>query len=86
MESIEALQTRIEDIVLQKIVVDEYNRLKGLSIRDSGIRERTDGLVIGIERGNTRILNPESSTVFEWNDAVWIVGDRKKIHLLLTKK
>ena len=86
VESIEALQTRIEDIVLQKIVVDEYNRLKGLSIRDSGIRERTDGLVIGIERGNTRILNPESSTVFEWNDAVWIVGDRKKIHLLLTKK
>ena len=86
VESIEALQTRIEDIVLQKIVVDEYNRLKGLSIRDSGIRERTDGLVIGIERGNTRILNPESSTVFEWNDAVWIVGDRKKIHLLLNKK
>ena len=79
VESIELLQPSVEDIVLQKIVVNEFNKLKGKSIRDSGIRERTNGLVIGIERGNSRILNPESTMVFEWEDAVWIVGDRKKI-------
>jgi CPA2 family monovalent cation:H+ antiporter-2 len=53
--------------------------LKGLSIRDSGLRERTDGLVIGIERNNERILNPESTTTFEWGDNIWIVGKKKKI-------
>jgi CPA2 family monovalent cation:H+ antiporter-2 len=71
-----------EDIVLQKIVVDEHTKLKGQTIRGSGIRENTRGLVVGIERNNTRILNPDSNTVFEWDDIVWIVGERKRIHQL----
>ncbi|MGV8094544.1 MAG: cation:proton antiporter [Mangrovibacterium sp.] len=70
------------EIVVQNILVNESNKLKGLSIRDSGIRERTSGLVIGIERDNERILNPVSSTVFERGDIVWIVGDREKIQKL----
>lgn len=69
----------VENIVLQKIVVNELNKLKGQTIRHSGIREKTNGLVVGIERNKARILNPDSSTVFEWGDIVWIVGDRKKI-------
>ncbi len=76
----------VNDISLQRIVVNEYTKLKGLNIRDSGLRERTNGLIIGIERSNQRILNPESSTVFEWNDIVWIVGERKKIQDLASIK
>ena len=72
----------VEDIVVQKIVVDENNKLKGLTIRDSGVRERTNGLIIGIERNKERIINPTSTTVFEWDDIVWIVGERKKIQKL----
>lgn len=64
---------------LDKIIVDEHTKLTGLSIRNSSIRERTDGLVVGIERGGQRILNPSSQTVLEWDDVVWIVGNRKKI-------
>lgn len=73
----------IEDIVLQKIVVNEHTRLKGLTIRNSGIRERTSGLIVGIERNEERILNPDSNTVFEWGDIIWIVGERKKIQQLI---
>ena len=72
----------VNDIALEKLVVNEHTRLKGKDIRNSGLRERTNGLVIGIERDNQRILNPASTTVFEWNDVVWIVGDRKKIQEL----
>jgi CPA2 family monovalent cation:H+ antiporter-2 len=70
------------DIVLQKIQVDEHTKLKGLNIRSSGLREKTNGLVIGIERNNKQILNPDSSTVLEWGDILWIVGERKKIQQL----
>jgi monovalent cation:H+ antiporter-2, CPA2 family len=76
----------VDDIALQKIVVNEHSRLKGLSIRDSGLRERTNGLVIGIERKDQRILNPESSTIFEWGDNIWIVGKKKKIQGFLQPK
>jgi CPA2 family monovalent cation:H+ antiporter-2 len=37
---------------------------------------------VGIERNGQRILNPDSTTIFEWDDIVWIVGDRKKIEEL----
>jgi CPA2 family monovalent cation:H+ antiporter-2 len=69
----------IREIVFDQLVVNEYTQLKGFSIRDSGIRERTNGVVIGIERNGERILNPDSTTVFEWGDVVWMVGERKKI-------
>lgn len=69
----------VENIVLQKIVVDETTRLKGKTIRDSGIREKTNGLVVGIERNGEHMLNPASNTVFQWDDIVWIVGDRRLI-------
>lgn len=68
-----------EQISLEKIVVDEKNGLKGQTIRHSGIRERTKGLVVGIERGGDRILNPSSDIVFEWADIVWLVGDKQRI-------
>lgn len=73
---------RVDDVALQTIVVDEFNKLKGKSIRNSGIREQTNGIILGLERGDERILNPDPATVFEWDDVIWIVGDRKKIQLL----
>jgi CPA2 family monovalent cation:H+ antiporter-2 len=72
----------VQDIVLQKIIVSESTLLKGKDLRTSGIRERTKGLVIGIERNDERILNPESTTVFELNDVVWIVGGKKEIQAI----
>jgi CPA2 family monovalent cation:H+ antiporter-2 len=71
--------------MLQKILVDDYAKLKGQDIRSSGLREKTNGLVIGIERNNERILNPDSTTVFEPNDVIWIVGEKKKIQQLKSK-
>lgn len=72
-------ELEMEDIVLQKIIINKHNRLQGLSIKDSCIAEKTKGLVVGIEKNGKRILNPQSSVLLEWNDVVWIVGDRNKI-------
>jgi CPA2 family monovalent cation:H+ antiporter-2 len=82
IENDEKTDQPVDDIILHKIVVDEHNQLKGLSIRSSNIRERTNGLVVGIERNKERILNPDSTENFHWGDIVWIVGERKKIQKL----
>ncbi len=79
---VEDVDSEKELVELEKIVVDEHTRLKGLTIRESGIREKTNGLVVGIERKGERILNPSSFTQLEWDDIVWIVGNRKKIQQL----
>ncbi|KIC96202.1 cation:proton antiporter [Flavihumibacter solisilvae] len=74
----------IEEISLQKIIVNEHTKLKGKDLRSSGLRERTDGIIVGIERDKERILNPDSGVILEWGDVVWIVGDKRKIRQLNT--
>jgi CPA2 family monovalent cation:H+ antiporter-2 len=76
----------VGEIILKKLRVDEFTRLRGLSIRDSRIREKTNGLVIGIERNDEWILNPESTMIFEWEDIVWIVGERKQLQSFIKKQ
>ena len=66
------------DIILQKLELK--NRVCiGKSIRESQIREKTHGIIVGIERNGKRILNPESHLVLEESDVLWIAGERKKI-------
>lgn len=71
-----------QDMSLQKIVINSKSVLYGQTIRDSGIREQSQGLVVGIERKGERILNPDSNLIFENEDIVWIVGNDKKIPAL----
>lgn len=70
------------NISLQRITVTESSPVYLKSIRNSGIREKADGIVVGLERNGRRILNPDSTTIFEAGDIVWIVGDKKKISML----
>lgn len=72
-----------QDMALQKIVINSKSPVFGQSIRESGIREKTQGLVVGIERNGQRILNPDSNLTFENEDIVWIVGNNKRIPELL---
>ncbi len=67
------------EVSLRKIIVRENSELAGKSIRESGIREKVKGLIVGIERNEKRVLNPESTWVFENEDIVWIVGDAELI-------
>jgi CPA2 family monovalent cation:H+ antiporter-2 len=70
-----------KEVTLQSFIIENGSGLIGKSIRQSGIRERTKGLVVGVERANNRILNPESDFVFDIEDRVWIVGDEKRIRV-----
>ena len=74
--------TEKEDIILQQLELK--NRVCiGKSIRESQIREKTHGIIVGIERNGKRILNPESHWILESDDILWIAGDRKKINEFL---
>ena len=66
-------------IKLGKILINENSPANGKTILESGIRERSLGLVIAIRRGDNRILNPASSEVLLTDDIVFVAGDRKKI-------
>jgi CPA2 family monovalent cation:H+ antiporter-2 len=73
-----------EDIVLQQFELNDESFI-GKSIRESQLRESTHGMVVGLERKGKRILNPDSTTILQKDDIVWIVGERKLLNLLLRK-
>ncbi|MFC6996857.1 cation:proton antiporter domain-containing protein [Rufibacter roseus] len=71
-----------EEIKLQKMVVSKGSPLLHKTILESGVREKTKGLIVGIEKNGKRILNPDSGLSFENGDIVWIVGSPWRIKQL----
>lgn len=71
------------DVSLTQLTVHPGFPYLGQTIRESNIRVKVSGLIVGIERNGARILNPESTERFELNDTLWIVGDKKKVKTLM---
>lgn len=72
---IELQNHRHSEMLLQKFTVNNNSPLIGKTIHESGIRQKTLGLILGIERNNVRILNPDSSARFVTDDIVWVVRE-----------
>ncbi|OAZ04527.1 cation:proton antiporter [Flavobacterium succinicans] len=69
-------EVREPDIVLRQIELKNHAFI-GKSIKESKLREKTKGLVVGVEKRGKRFMNPESSILLEKDDILWIVGDKK---------
>jgi CPA2 family monovalent cation:H+ antiporter-2 len=66
------------EIILQQLELNK-EELIGKSISQSLIREKANGMVVGIERNGKRLLNPESDLILEKDDILWVVGDKKRM-------
>lgn len=73
------LHPKANDVSIEQFQISDNSKLIGKTIQQSGIRDKADCLVIGIERGNTSLKNPDPSTQFQEGDLVWIVGERSKV-------
>ena len=50
------------------------------TIRDCGLRENIEGLIVGVEREGKRILNPDSGMILKAGDLLWVVADIKRVN------
>ncbi|WP_141735525.1 cation:proton antiporter [Oligoflexus tunisiensis] len=64
---------------LDSLVLSRTSPFIGKAIRECGLREMVHGLIVGIERGGQRILNPDSLLELQADDRLWIVGDRNRM-------
>jgi K+/H+ antiporter YhaU regulatory subunit KhtT len=62
------------DFSLGSALVESRSLLVHKSIRELGLREQFNSLVVGIERNGSRIVNPESDQIIEADDVLWVVG------------
>ena len=72
-----------EDLRVRKYRIPPRSPLIGRTIRESRIREEGGALVTGLERGDERLPNPESSVVIEQNDLLWLVGTGEGIRTFM---
>lgn len=79
----EASPEEVDNVALYNYFISETSALRDKTIRQSGLREKANALVVGIERNGERLLNPESDTVLQSNDSLFIVGDPKKIKAVI---
>lgn len=64
---------------LHRVHVTEKMSFAYKTIKKSRMREKTQGLIAGIERHGEKILNPDSNLTILPGDILWIVGDGRRI-------
>lgn len=74
-----SLEDGVDSYKLKSFYLNDDSPFKKKSIRECGLREAVDGLIVGLERNGERILSPDSTIVLQTGDLIWIVGDSSKI-------
>ena len=70
-------------VTLENFVLETGNPFIGKSIVESQIREKTQCLVMGVERDNVYIMNPEPTLVFMENDVILVAGETDKLRAFI---
>ncbi len=65
------------------IPVEKASELQGKSIRTSGLREKYDCMILGLQRNKLPILQPDVNMTIQTDDLVWVLGTRKMAAKLL---
>ena len=72
-----------QEICLKQLIVDENTGFMGKSIRDSGIRNAYNCLIVGIEKNDGTLMSPVADEVLQKGEVIWVVGEEKDVaHLL----
>lgn len=78
----ETKQPALGNFILKTILLHDNSLWVDKSIRDSKIREQASGIIVGLERGDVRALNPDPATVLSAGDLLFIVGERRLLEKL----
>lgn len=69
----------VSEMVLKKVVILDNSVFVGTTIRDAGIREKYNCLVVGIEYNDGKIAVPDVDRQLVSGDILWIVGEPKNL-------
>ena len=75
------------DLIMQSLFIEwlrigEDSPLANLMLKESGIKETTGATIIGIQRKDEMIVNPEAEQILLPQDLLMVVGKREQLRLL----
>ncbi|MDO5414755.1 MAG: cation:proton antiporter [Bacillota bacterium] len=65
------------------ISVDKESEFIRKSVKNCGLYEKYKGTVIGVERGDLAIINPDGDMVIQQGDLLWVLGGKRMADLLI---
>ncbi len=72
-----------QQLICCPISIDKESEFLKKSIKNCGLREKYRGTVIGIERGNLPIINPDIDTQLLQGDLMWVLGSKQMADSLI---
>ncbi len=67
------------ELAVEEIELRDDSTLVGRTLRDSGLRDAYDIIVIALRRGEFMHVNPSPETVFQPGDTIIVTGHREKL-------
>ena len=65
--------------------IDDDSPFKNVTITKSGLRDKHDSFILGIQRGNLPIIRPDVNTMILSGDIVWLIGSHDMAKRLLAQ-
>ncbi|MGE0527777.1 MAG: cation:proton antiporter, partial [Bdellovibrionales bacterium] len=75
VEAKDGVQSQKSPLLLESVVIESSSPVCGRTLRESGIRDRVEGLIVGIERQGYKQLNPPAELCLEPGDRMLFFGD-----------
>ena len=72
-----------QQLICCPISIDKDSEFLKKSIKNCGLREKYRGTIIGIERGNLPIINPDIDMQLLQGDLVWVLGTKQMADSLI---
>jgi len=71
------------EMKLRQLVVTKRSPFVGKTLQESGIRDRYDCMVVGLEEGQENLSLPTTDRRFAEGDIIWVVGEQSALDRLL---
>ena len=68
---------------LRQMVIDGRSQFVGKTLRESGIRDEYNCMVVGLEEGKENLSVIDPSRRFVKGDIIWVVGEEDALHRLI---
>ena len=70
------------EMKLERIVIDSKSKFLDKTLMESGIRDKYNCMVVGLESGEESLSNVSPYHTFKRGDHLWIVGEESNVALL----
>ena len=67
------------EMILRQIVLSDKSTFIGKTLKESGIRDQYNCMVVGIDEGQMHITLISPSHCLEVGDVLWVVGEKENI-------